>query len=140
MELKSNPGLNKVLEDIKNGEISSCYLVCGDENYLIKEASQKLIEAILTEKNRAIGLETINGDEEDWIKIIQSLNTYPMFGGRKVIAVRDTKIFYSKFVVEKIIEKSMERFENKDMNEAIKLFRIALGFLKKIEEFHEIIL
>ncbi|MBM4341373.1 MAG: hypothetical protein FJ110_17750 [Deltaproteobacteria bacterium] len=136
MELKSNIGLNKALEDIKNEKISSVYLVCGDENFLVKEAGQKLIEAILSEKDRVIGLETINGDEEDWIKIIQSLNTYPMFSKRKVIAVRDTKIFYSKFVVEKIIEKSMERFEKKDMNEAIRLFRIAVGFLK-IKEIGE---
>lgn len=137
MELKSNVGLNKALEDIKNGKVFPVYLICGDENYIIKEATQSLIAAILPEKNREIYLETIEGDEEDWDKIIQSLNTYPMFGGRKVIAVKDTKIFYSKSVVEKIIEKSMEQFESNDVNEAIRLFRIALGYLK-IKEVNEI--
>jgi len=137
MELKSNVGLNKALEDIKTGKIFPVYLICGDENYIIKEAAQYLIAAILPEKNREIYLETIEGDEEDWDKIIQSLNTYPMFGSRKVIAVKDTKIFYSKIVVEKIIEKSMEQFEGNDINEAIRLFRIALGYLK-IKEVNEI--
>ncbi len=137
MELKSNVGLNKALEDIKTGKISPVYLICGDENYIIKEATQSLIAAILPEKDREICSETIEGDEEDWDKIIQSLNTYPMFGGRKVIAVKDTKIFYSKIVVEKIIEKSMEQFESNDINEAIRLFRIALGYLK-IKEVNEI--
>lgn len=137
MELKSNSGLHKALEDIKAGKILPVYLICGDENYIVKEAAQNLIEAILPEKDREISLETIEGDEEDWGKIIQSLNTYLMFGSRKVIAVKDTKIFYSKFMVEKIIEKSMEKFENNDINEAIRLFRIALGYLK-IKEVNEI--
>jgi DNA polymerase-3 subunit delta len=137
MELKSNVGLNKALEDIKTGKIFPVYLICGDENYIIKEATQSLIAAILPEKDREICSETIEGDEEDWNKIIQSLNTYPMFGSRKVIAVKDTKVFYSKIVVEKIIEKSMEQFESNDINEAIRLFRIALGYLK-IKEVNEI--
>jgi DNA polymerase-3 subunit delta len=137
MELKSNVGLNKVLQDIKAGNLFPVYLICGDDNYIIKEAAQNLIAAILPEKDREISLETIEGDEEDWGKIIQSLNTYPMFGSRKVVAVKDTKIFLSKFTLEKIIEKSMERFENKDINEAIRLFRIALGYLK-IKEINEI--
>jgi DNA polymerase-3 subunit delta len=137
MELKSNSGLNKALEDIKNGKILPVYLICGDENYIIKEAAQNLIEAILPEKDREISLETIEGDEEDWGKIIQSLNTYLMFGSRKVIVVKDTKIFYSKFMVEKIIEKSIDQFENNDINEATRLFRIALGYLK-IKEVNEI--
>jgi len=137
MELKSNLGLNETLEDIKNGKVSSVYLICGDENYIIKEAAQNLIEAILPGKHSEISLETIEGDEEDWGKIIQSLNTYPMFSSKKVIAVKDTKIFLSKFTLEKIIEKSMGRFENKDINEAIRLFRIALGYLE-IKEINEI--
>ena len=137
MELKSNAGFNKALEDIKAGKVFPVYLICGDENYIIKEAAQNLIETILPERDREICLETIEGDEEDWGKIIQSLNTYPMFGSRKVIVVKDTKIFLSKFTLEKIIEKSMERFENKDINEAIRLFRIALGYLE-IKEVNEI--
>jgi DNA polymerase-3 subunit delta len=137
VELKSNAGLNKALEDIKAGKVFPVYLICGDENYIIKEAAQNLIETILPERDREICLETIEGDEEDWGKIIQSLNTYPMFGSRKVIVVKDTKIFLSKFTLEKIIQKSMERFENKDINEAIRLFRIALGYLE-IKEVNEI--
>lgn len=137
MELKSTLGLNKTIEDIKRGKFFPVYLICGDENYIVKEAAQSLIEAILPERDREIGLENIEGDEEDWTKIIQSFNTYPMFGSRKVIAVKDTKIFYSKIMVEKIIEKSMEQFEKNDINEAIRLFRIALGYLK-IKEVNEI--
>lgn len=137
MELKSDSGLNKALEDIKNGKVFPVYLVCGDENYIIKEAAQNLIEAILPKKDREIGLETIEGDEEDWSKIIQELNTYPMFGSKKVIVVKDTKVFLSKFTLEEIKEESMEQFENKDINKAVRLFRIILGYLK-IEEVNEI--
>jgi DNA polymerase III subunit delta len=137
MELKTVLGLNKTIEDIKAGKCFPVYLIHGDENYLIKEATQRIIEAILPGKETELSLETVEGDEEDWNKIIQSLNTYPMFGSRRVISVRDTKVFYSKFTVEKIMEKSKERFEKNDINEAIKLFRSLLGYLR-VEEVNEL--
>jgi DNA polymerase-3 subunit delta len=131
MELKSNVGLNKALEDIKNGKIFSVYLICGDENYLVKEAAQKIIEAILPEKDGP-SLETFEGDE-DWDKIILSLRTYPFFGSKRVVSVKDTEIFYSKFVVEEVLERSKEEFERSNINDAVRFFRMALGYLK-IEE------
>ncbi len=65
------------------------------------------------------------------------MNTFPLFGSRRVIAIKETKIFYSKFSVEKIIEKSKVQFEENDINEAIRSFRVALGVLK-IKEISEL--
>ena len=136
MELKSTDGLNKALNDIETGQIFPVYLICGDESYLIKEAFQRIVEAILPEKDGVLSLETFEGDREDWEEILLSLKTYPLFGTKRVIAVRDTEIFYSKLQVEEVLEKSKEEFESNNINEAVKLFRIALGYLK-IEEVND---
>jgi DNA polymerase-3 subunit delta len=129
VELKSKLGLNKALDDIKTGKIFPVYLISGDESFLVKEATRRIAEAILPEKERATNLEVIEGENEDWERIIQSLSTYALFGSRRVVEVKDTRIFYSKFDVEKIIEKSKEYFGNNDIEESIKLFRIATGYL-----------
>lgn len=136
MELKSTLGLNKVLTDIKTGQIFPVYLICGDESYLIKEAFQRIVEVILPEKDRALSLETFEGDKEDWGEILLSLKTYPLFGAKRVVAVRDAEIFYSKFQVEEVLERSKEEFESNNIDEAVRLFRMALGYLK-IEEIND---
>ena len=134
MELKSTAGLNKTLEEIKKGKLVPVYLVYGDEDYLIKEAAQKLIETLLSKKDGP-GLEIFEGDE-DWDRVILSLNTYPFLGTKRVVWVRDTEIFYSRFGVEEVLEKSLREFERGKGNEAVRLFRMALGYLK-IEEVND---
>jgi len=137
MELQLTTGLQKALEDIKSGKIYPVYLIYGDESYLIKDATQKIIDAILPDKEKALSLETIYGDKENWDEIIQSLNTYPWIGNRRVIEVRDTKIFYSRFTEEKSIIKSKEKFEADELDEAVRLYRIVLGF-KGFKEIKDI--
>ncbi len=128
MELKSTLGLNKTLEDIKKDKVSPVYLIYGDQDYLTEEAAEKIVEAILPEKDRETNLETTGGNGEDWDKILQSLSTYPLFGSRRVILAKDTGIFFPKFTSEKLIKRSMERFEAGDVNEAVRLYRMVVGY------------
>ena len=128
MELKSTVGLNKTIEDIKKGTLVPVYLIFGDEDYLVKEAAQRIIDTILPGKGRELNLETREGDEEDWDKIIQSLNTVALFGSGRVVAVKDTKVFFSKFTSEDMLEKCRERFKAGDLNEAVRIYRVVLGY------------
>ncbi len=130
MELKSSLGLNQVIEDIKKGQLVPVYLIWGDEKYLVHEAVQRITEIILPDKEKLLSLETFEGGEEDWEKIVMSLRTYSFFGSRRVILVKDTQIFESKIKVEEIFGRSMEEFERGRLDEAVRFFRMALGYLK----------
>ena len=130
MELKSSLGLNQVIEDIKKGQLAPVYLICGDEKYLLQEAVQRITDAILPDKEKSLNLETFEGDEEDWEKIILSLRTYSLFGSKRVILVKDSEIFQSKFKIEEIFKRSMDEFEGGRLDEAVRSFRMALGHLK----------
>lgn len=142
MELTSTEGLQKALIDIKAGKISPIYLVCGDDDFIIKNSTQNIIDAVLPSKERDLGLDVFDENSENWDKIIDSLNTYPLLGGKRVIVVKDTRIFFSKFVLDAVVEKSKVKFEDGDREEAIRLYRIALGYkgFTKIEEISETIL
>jgi DNA polymerase III subunit delta len=134
MELKSSEGLQRVTAEIQKANVAPVYLVEGDENFLVKDACQKIVEALLPGK-AGLGLEIFEGDE-NWENAIISLKTYPFFGARRVVLVKDTQIFYSKFAVEEVLQRSRDRAEQGDMGEAVRLFRAVLGYLdiEKVDE------
>lgn len=136
MEDASNLEFKRVLNDIKSGKLLSIYLIQGDDNFLIKEGTTELVNAILPNQDQSLNLEFIDGSLEDWDKIIESLNTLALFGKSRVIVVKDTKIFLSKFVVRDVIEESKEEFEADNLDEAARLYRIVLGHegFKTIDE------
>ncbi len=139
MELAAAAGLNQTLVEIQKGKILPVYVVLGDENYVMKEAAKRMIEALLPGKDKDLNLEVIEGGEEDWERIIPSLQTYPWFGQRRVIVVKDTKVFFSKFLLEEIIAKSQEKYESGNLAEAVRLYRFVLGNqgYKKIADIPE---
>jgi len=75
MELAAAAGLNQTLVEIQKGKILPVYVVLGDENYVMKEAAKRMIEALLPGKDKDLNLEVIEGGEEDWERIIPSLQT-----------------------------------------------------------------
>jgi len=91
MELASTVGLKKTLEDIKGGNVYPFYLITGDDDFIIKDATQDIIDAILPSKEKDLCLDVFDQTSEDWDKILDSLKTYPLLGGKRVIVVKDTK-------------------------------------------------
>ncbi len=55
--------ISKTIEDIKKGTLVPVYLIFVDEDYLVKEAAQRIIDTILPGKERELNLETKEGDE-----------------------------------------------------------------------------
>ena len=85
----------KILEQAKEGSIAPIYLLHGDD-YLVKSALKELIEILVPESQRSTNLQVFDGNEADFREILNSVNTFALFGGRKVIVVRDSSIFYSR--------------------------------------------
>jgi DNA polymerase-3 subunit delta len=128
VELISTAGLQKALDDIKRGNIYPIYLITGDDDFIIKDGIQNVIDALLPPKEKDLCLDILDESSESWDKIINSLNTYPLLGGKRVIVVKNTKIFFSKFVLDDVVQKSKMKFEAGDREESIRLYRIALGY------------
>jgi DNA polymerase III delta subunit len=139
MELTAAAGLNQTIVEIQKGKILPVYVILGDEDYVMKEAAQRMIEVLLPGKEKDLNLEVIEGEEEDWDQIIPSLQTYPWFGQRRVMVVKDTKIFFSKFLLEEVIGKSQEKYESGNLGEAVRMYRFVLGNqgYKKIADIPE---
>lgn len=110
--------IQKIFQQIDNGDVSPVYLVFG-ERYLCSEVAGDLVQHLLPqEQQRATNLKNIDGEQEDITHTLNSLRTYSLFSGRQVIRVMDSKLFYSKQVAKTLWDKAKQSFASKELNRA----------------------
>lgn len=139
--------LEKVIESLNQGKVSPCYLLYGEEEYLIAQCLNRMIEAIVPEADRDFSLFFFDGDNTDADTLIKTIETPSLLGGRKVIVVKNTNVFSSRQNSADIIQKIIANLET-NPEKAVKLFTTFLkitGFSiddlrdngwKKISEEH----
>ena len=67
-----------VLDDIGRGTIVPCYLIYGDEEYLVADALDRIIAALLPPDQRDLNLFHMEGEDEDVDALCDSLLTPPL--------------------------------------------------------------
>lgn len=117
--------MDKVMADIGRGTVASVYLLCGDE-LVAREGARAIVDALVPADHQALSVETINEDAEA-ATVPGRLRTVPLFGGTKVVVVRDTKAFVSKQNVGDLFRKSWEAWKARDAEKAARGFLQAAG-------------
>ncbi len=102
----------KVLADIKKGRIAPCYLLYGDEEYLISETLKEMIGLILPDGDRDLNLVYMDGDREDVDRLREALLTPPLIPGKKIIVLRDTRLLYSRQSLPDLVKKIRENLDH----------------------------
>ena len=97
--------LDRILDSIRKNRIAPCYLLYGDEEYLIRRALDQIISCLLPPEDRDLNLFLMDGEQEDIDRLCESLMTIPLLPGRKVVVVRDTRIFHSKKTLPELVRK-----------------------------------
>jgi DNA polymerase-3 subunit delta len=113
--------LETVLNHIQQGRVVPCYLLCGDEEYLVKHAFQKIITALLPGDDTSLNLFIMDGDTVDSDAIGESLLTMPLIPGRKVVAVKNTTLLYSKASIPAVVREVTANIE-REPRKAAKAF------------------
>lgn len=127
----------KALADIKKGKIAPCYLLCGDEDYLISETLREIIALILPDENRDLNIEYLSGDREDVDRLRDALLTPPLIPGRKVVVLRDTRLLYSRQSMPDMVRKIRENLD-RDPLRASRDFMIFLRMAGwKLDDFRD---
>jgi DNA polymerase-3 subunit delta len=117
--------LETILEDIGKGIIAPCYLIYGDEKYLVERAVGKIIDAILPPGGRDLNLFWIDGENEDIDAISESVLTPSLIPGNKIVVVRNTRLFYSKNSTADLVAGVVEDLE-RDAQKAARTFMVFL--------------
>lgn len=97
--------LEKVIADLNKGTVAPCYLLYGEEEYLISETLQQMLNTMIPEADRDFSLFLLDGDNTDYDSLTDNLLTPSLLGGRKVIVVRNTTIFQSRENLTDLISK-----------------------------------
>ncbi len=97
---------------IKKGNIAPCYLLYGEEEYLVQDALNKIIDLILPPGDRELNLFYMEGGQEKIDALCLSLLSVPLLPGRKIVVLRNTTIFQSKNILPDLVQKIRERVES----------------------------
>ena len=113
------------------------YLIYGDE-YLTGSAFDKLISSLVPEKKK-INHEPFDGVDADIGNILETVNTYSLIPGTKVVSLRDANLFYAKQDRKAFLKKAKTALDTKDLKKAATflvtfLSLAGLGFDALLEE------
>ena len=118
----------KILREFKKGKAdpSPCYLLHGEEDYLVKDALNKIIAAIIPASDRDMNLFFMDGETEDVDSLCETILTPPLIPGKKVVVLTNTRLFQTRIALPEIVQKIRQHFDN-DPDIAVRYF---LQFLK----------
>jgi DNA polymerase-3 subunit delta len=105
------------------------YLICGEE-MLCKTALEELIDAMLpAASSREMNYEPVDGTNGNIFDAIERVNTFSFSSGRKVVALIDSKIFYSKDSQAVLLTKAKEACAQDDIKKAARYFTGIMSLL-----------
>lgn len=118
--------MDKIFTNLKKGVVAPCYLLYGEEEYLINESLHKILDIIVPAADRDFSLFYLDGESTDLDRLIQNIMTPSLLGGKNVIVVKNTTLFTSREDSDKLISKIRSNIDE-NPGRAAKYF---LTFLK----------
>src|SRR4030042_3843250 len=111
-DTRRGASLDTVLAELKRGKGAPCCLLCGDEEFRLHDALEKMTTALIpSAQDRELNLFVTDGEHEDIDGLREHLITPPPLPRCKVVVVRDTRLFQSKNVLMPLIGRIRERLE-----------------------------
>lgn len=84
--------MRRILEDIKTGNYSHVYLLCGAEDYLRNQYRNKLKDALLGDGDQ-MNLSVYEGTGTNPLQVIDMAQTMPFLSDRRVMVLENTGFF-----------------------------------------------
>ncbi len=97
--------MEKTFANLKKGIIAPCYLLYGEEEYLVSENLNKILDLLVPQNDRDFSLFYQDGENTDMDNLIENILTPSLLGGKKVIVVKNTTIFTSREDLSKLAQK-----------------------------------
>jgi DNA polymerase-3 subunit delta len=110
MSVTTREDLSEVLAEIEAGRLVPIYLLFGD-SYLVTSALTELTERLIPEAQRSTNLQIVDGAQADFRAILEGLNTFALFSGRKVAVVLSSPILSSRADLPGLFARTRAAFE-----------------------------
>ncbi len=93
-EERTENNMQRIMEDIKSGQLKQAYLLYGEEAYLIRQCRDKLKDAFLNGGD-AMNVNRFEGKDVSVPSVIDMAETLPFFAEKRVILLENTGLFKS---------------------------------------------
>ena len=117
MPVISYKDLKKYLQERGEDPFLPVYLIFG-EDLLTKGAFEALLNALIPASERSINYEPLDGTHENIHEVIGRVNTFSLLPGTKVIALRESKIFYAGQDKDQLLDNAKKAFEDDNIKKA----------------------
>lgn len=97
--------LEALLAAAKGGRLKPLVLIYGDQDHLVKQAYDRLLDALIPEDLRSFNLEQMDGTRLELGQLLDNFNTLPMMPGNKAVGVIDARFFQSKANAPELLAK-----------------------------------
>ena len=114
--------LKKYLKDLKRDpakEFAAVYLLFGEE-LLVKNAYDDLLDALLPAGSRSANYDPVEGATENVYDVIERVNTFSLLSGTKLVAMRESRIFYTRDNKSRLLENAKKAYDGDDIKRAAK--------------------
>ncbi len=118
--------MDKIIANLNQGKVPPCYLLYGEEEYLIAENVGRIIDKLVPEADRDFSLFSLDGEDADTEDLLKLIDTPSLLGNRKVVVVKNSALFSSRHNTADIIQKIISNIDDRP-DKAAKYFH---GFLK----------
>jgi DNA polymerase-3 subunit delta len=111
---------NAIAEHLKGPAVDkwpAVTLIYGEE-MLCRRAFDALMDALIPETERALGVDTFDGGEDGVAAVLSSLNTYALLASTKVVVLREARLFYSATAKQGLREKMIQAGQGGNLKKA----------------------
>jgi DNA polymerase-3 subunit delta len=127
MSVITRQDFSEVLTEIEAGRLVPVYLLFGD-SYLVSSALTELTERLIPEAQRSTNLQVVDGAQADFRAILEGLNTFALFSGRKVAVVLSSRIFSSRTDLPGLFARTRAAYEAGTLDVAARSLLEALAY------------
>jgi len=127
MPVVTKESFSRLLTEIEQGTIAPIYLLFG-ESYLVSSALAQLTERLIPESQRGTNLQVVDGAQADFRAILDSLNTFALFSGRKAAVVLSARTFSSRADLPALLSRSRAAHEAGSSDAAARALLDALAY------------
>jgi DNA polymerase III subunit delta len=125
MPFFSYKDISNILEQAEKERPASVYLISGDP-FLTNDVHQKLIGHLLSAEQQNFNLEIVDGEKEDIHSILERLQTFPFFPGRKVVSVKNPIQIFSAGSEDHLLKKAEEAWLKGQPERCVRILRTVL--------------
>jgi DNA polymerase-3 subunit delta len=82
---------NKIISELKKGNVKPVYWLEGEEEFFIDEVMNYAEKNILTESEAGFNLTVFYGRDTQWADVVNACRRYPMFSERQVVLLKEAQ-------------------------------------------------